>query len=68
MLFKKWWKKIDKLITGVVIWWALASIFWLSKKLRWEKNKTNKKTFFWILKENTWKVLVGVLNIFNKKK
>ncbi len=66
MFFKKWGKKIDKLITSVIIWWALASIFWLSKKLKWEKVK-KKKWFFWDLKEGFWDSMIKILNIFKKK-
>ena len=67
MIFKKWWKKIDKLITGVMIWWALASIFWLSQKLKWKKI-VKKKWFFWKLKEFFWNTMLKFLSIFNKKK
>jgi F0F1-type ATP synthase membrane subunit a len=68
MFFKKWWKKIDKLITGVVIWWALASIFWLSQKLKWKKIPEKKKWFFEKSKESFWNTMIKILNIFNKKK
>jgi hypothetical protein len=64
MFFKKWWKKIDKLITGVVIWWALASIFWISKKMK----KKKSKIISWNIKETTWNILVKILKFFNKKK
>jgi len=65
MLFKKWWKKIDKLITSVLIWWAVASIFWLSKKLKKQKEK---KSFVSSIKEDMWNLLVKIVNIFSWKK
>ncbi len=68
MFFKKWWKKIDKLITGVVIWWALASIFWLSKKLKWRKIFEKKKWFLENSKEKFWNIMIKILDIFGKKK
>ncbi len=68
MLFKKWWKKIDKLITSVLIWWAVASIFWLSKTIKKKKVEKVSKTFFWDLKEDIWDILVKIVSIFSKKK
>ena len=44
-------KKIDKLITWVIIGWAIASIFGLSKTKKWEqvKKEISKKSkwLFW---------------------
>ncbi len=65
-------KNFDKLITGLIIWGAVASMVGLSKTNRGQKIKEN------LSQETTkaakqgykifGKVLVGVLSIFNKKK
>lgn len=64
-------KKFDKLITWLIIGWAVASMVGLSKTNKWKEIKENVK------KESTniwkkwikvfWKVLVCVLKVFNKK-
>jgi hypothetical protein len=65
-------KKIDKLVTGIIIWWAVASMIGLSKTDKWKKISKNiweksssvaKKTLSVV-----WKWMVWVLSIFNKKK
>jgi uncharacterized membrane protein YciS (DUF1049 family) len=75
---KKQVNNIDKLVTGLIIWWAVASIIWLSKKRK--KDSVSKN----IVKESTkiadestkiakkWysifgRVLVGIVKIFSKK-
>lgn len=67
----KWVKKIDKLITWVIIWGAVASIFWISRTKKWKKLTTKikvwtsnlfKKTFSWM-----WKVTIFIAKIFWKK-
>jgi len=65
-------KKIDKLVTWLIIWWALASIVGLSKTEKWKK-VTKKVT--WKSKSIAsrwynlfWKALIKTINIFKKKK
>jgi len=64
-------KKFDKLITWLIIGWAVASMLWLSKTDKWKQITENVKTeWAWIAKKwykLFWKVVVGCLNIFNKK-
>ncbi len=71
-------KKVDWLVTWVIIAWALAWIVWLSKTKKWkevvwnikEKNKGNiKKTKKVFLKwyELLWKTIAKWVSIFNKK-
>lgn len=65
-------KKFDKLITWLIVGWAVASMIWLSKTNKWKQITENIK------KESTsvakkwyslfWKVLVWTLKVFNKKK
>jgi hypothetical protein len=64
--------KIDKLVTGIIIWWAVASMIGLSKTDKWKKiskdiweksGSVAKKTLSIV-----WKWMVWVLSIFNKKK
>ncbi len=64
-------KKFDKLITWLIIGWAVASMIGLSKTDKWkEVTKNVQKEWSKIAKK--WyrvfgKVLVGVLKTFNKK-
>lgn len=64
-------KKFDRLITWLIIWWAVASMIGLSKTGKWKEitenvveewSKVAKKWY-----RLFWKVLVWVLRIFNKK-
>lgn len=71
-------KKFDKLITWLIIGWAVASMIGLSKTDKW-KEITKNVQVEWTkaVKESQkiakqwykvfWKVLVWVLKIFNKK-
>lgn len=64
-------KKIDKLITWLIIWWAVASMIGMSKTSKWKKITDNvKKEWSSLWKKWLklfWKVLVWVLKVFNKK-
>lgn len=65
-------KKLDKIITTVIIWWAIASIFWLSKTKKWKeitKNLTSnsKKVYRWFF-ASFWKFIAFLVSIFSKKK
>ncbi len=64
-------KKFDKLVTWLIIGWAVASMIGLSKtnkwkkiteNIKWEWDKIAKKWY-----KIFWKVLVGALKVFNKK-
>ena len=78
MVFRKTRKKaqksflsFDKVITGIIIGWAAASIFWLSKTEKWKKMFSNTKTQTLSTSKRAlrafWKVSVNFLNIFSKK-
>lgn len=68
---KKWAYTVDKLVTGIIIGWAAASIFGLSRTKKWKKlwarvfdtsskcAKTGVRTF--------WKVTVKFISLFQKK-
>lgn len=64
-------KKIDKLITGVIIWWAVASMIGFSKTKKWkeitEKTKNKWRSLFSRWHEIFWKSLIKVISIFDKK-
>jgi hypothetical protein len=71
-------KKIDKLITWLIIWWAVASMIWLSKTDKWKEIQKNvkiewkKAVIEWKSLAKKWynifwKVLVWTIKIFNKK-
>jgi len=64
-------RRIDKLVTWLIIGWAVASMIGLSKTNKWKEitenvaeewSKVAKKWF-----KLFWKVIVGALKIFNKK-
>lgn len=64
-------KKFDKLITWLIIGWAVASMIWISKTKKWKEITQEVKTWWTnIIKKwysFFWKALVLGLKIFNKK-
>ena len=71
-------KNVDKLVTGVIIAWAIAWAVWLSKTEKWkevisdlkEKNKDKinvTKKFFSKSYEFLGKTIAKWVSIFNKK-
>jgi len=64
-------KKIDKLVTGLIIGWAVASMLWLSKTNKWKEITNNIKKEWTNISRKCysifWKCLVWVVKIFNKK-
>lgn len=64
--------KLDKLVTGLIIWWAAASILGLSKTKKWKEIttwiKSEWKSIFNKSYSLFWKWLVKIISIFNKKK
>ncbi len=64
-------KKLDKLVTWLIIGWAVASMIGLSKTKAWKEITTNiKLNSTWILKKwysIFWKTLVWIIRFFNKK-
>lgn len=65
-------KKIDKLVTGLIIGWAVAWMIGLSqtKKGKETTNEIKGKSKSIFKKANSlfWKSLIKVLDIFNKNK
>ena len=64
-------KKFDKLVTWIIIGWAVASIFGLSKTKKGRKI-TKKVSYSWVevAKKSYslfWKSLVKILSTFDKK-
>jgi len=64
--------KVDKIVTGLIIWWALASIFWASQTSLWKKvflkiTGVLKKTFCFSY-SLFWKWLVKIIWVFKRKK
>ncbi len=70
MFGKKKVKKIDKLVTGLIIWTAVASIFGLSKTTKGKKitnNFTSKsKNIFWKIYDNFGKIMCKFVSKKNK--
>jgi len=64
-------KKFDKLITGIIIGWAVASMIGLSKTEKWKEITENIKKEWVVVAKKWysifWKCLVGVVKFFNKK-
>ena len=56
-------KKMDKIVTWIIIWWAIASVFWLSQTKKWKKitSDISHKIQPWVTK--TWK---KALSVFGK--
>lgn len=69
---KDYAKKFDKLITWLIIWWAVVSMIWLSKTEKWKEVTKNVKQASWNIFQKWyklfWKVLVWWLKIFTKDK
>ncbi len=65
-------KKIDKLITWLIIGWAVASMIWISKTTKWKNITENvKKSWTNVFQKSYklfWKLLLWFLKIFNKHK
>lgn len=67
---KSMWK-MDKLVTGIVIGWAAAGIFGLSRTQKWKKiwEQSVEKTL--PLRKRAlrgfWKVTAGIISFFQKK-
>ena len=69
---KKTAKKMDRLVTWLIVGWAVVSIFGLSKTKKWKKVsgwlfKTWKKTFrvgYWVF----WRVMADTISFITKKK
>jgi len=68
---KKHAKKFDRLVTWLIIWWAVASIVWLSKTNKWKEITKNIKSEWSNIAKKWynifWKCLVWVVKFFNKK-
>lgn len=67
---KSMWK-MDKLVTGIVIWWAAAGIFGLSRSRKWKKI-WEKWVSNWEVYAKKWVSLLGratagIISFFSKK-
>lgn len=64
-------KSIDKLVTGLIIGWAIASMIGLSKTDKLKEIKENINTEWSKIAKKWysmfWKVLVKIISIFSKK-
>jgi hypothetical protein len=71
-------KKVDKLVTWLIIWWVVASLIGASKTNKWQEILKNIKTEAKKIKEENqwffnkihsvfWKVTVRILKIFSRK-
>jgi hypothetical protein len=63
---------VDKLVTWIIIGWAVASMVGLSKTNKWQEiTKSIQEKWSWVAKKGfslLGKSMVWVLSIFNKKK
>ena len=70
-----WVKKMDKLVTWLIIWGAVASIFWLSHTKKWKEvtKEVSKKVtpvFSWAWKKALswfWKTIAFFVSVISKK-
>jgi len=64
--------KLDKIVTWLIIWWALASIFWASQTSIWKrfflKWVNVSKKVFWFSYQIFWKSIVKTITLFKRKK
>jgi hypothetical protein len=60
--------KVDKIVTWLIIWWALASIFWASQTSLWRKWYNILKKICWFSYHLFWKSVVKVIILFKRKK
>ena len=64
-------KKIDKLVTGFIIGWAVASVIWLSQTKKWKEitaqAKEKSKWVFAKANNIAWKWIIKILNVLKKK-
>ncbi len=76
MIFKRKWvhawaRKIDKIVTWVIVWTAVASMVWLSKTKKWKKitQKLWEKGTWLFKKSYSYfgKCLVWTINFLKKK-
>ena len=61
--------KIDKIVTWVIIWTAVASMVWLSQTKKWKEVtkdiKQKSSWFFSRINKFFWKTTLFILKIFN---
>lgn len=66
MFGKKKVKKIDNLVTWVIIGWAIASIFGLSKTKKWKEVTAEiskkSKSIFWKVYEKFGKTMCKIMS------
>ena len=72
-LIKRQAKNMDKLVTWMILWWAIASLFWVATKTKKWKQITNKVSDIWKAQAKKWvslfgKGLVKVIDLLSKKK
>lgn len=64
-------KKIDKVVTWLIIGTAVASMIWASRTKQWKKVteniKENWKNIFYKWYSFFWKTMVWTINFFKKK-
>ncbi len=64
-------KKVDNIVTWLIIWWAVVSIFWLSKTKKWKRITGSFINFwknlfkFWY--SSFWKTIVKIISFLWKK-
>lgn len=66
-------KKMDKIVTSLIIGWAVGgAIFWASKTKKWKEVWLSLKSIFSSVWKKSaiigWKTILWVLNLFSKKK
>ncbi len=69
---KKQANKVDKIVTWLIIWWAIAWIVWASKTKSWKKfiskTKDTTKNIVDSWTSSFWRFLVKIISLFKRKK
>jgi len=65
-------KKIDKLVTWLIIWWAVAGMIWLSQTKKWkevtQEVKNKSKNIFEKTHSLFWKTMIKLIKLTKKNK
>ena len=58
---EKWIQKMDKIVTWIILWWVVASVFWVATKTKKWQEATKIiwkkiKKWGWLFKKVVWNI------------
>lgn len=62
-----WVKKVDKLVTWIIIWGAVAGLLWLSQTKKWKEITSSFSSKVWKVVTDSSKVWGGIVSSAWKK-